>query len=109
METDGPAPKSKVSFGAKFMLFRVLMLAGVPVSFARSKGNFAKILAAAAQQGATWARCGTDGRAGQMHPHHFPDSRVHRCGREVGFLRANQSEIDSDPRSIASAAGQDEM
>ena len=99
METDGPAPKSKVSFGAKFMLFRVLMLAGVPVSFARSKGNFAKILAAAAQQGATWARCGTDGRAGQMHPHHFPDSRVHRCGREVGFLRANQSEIDSDPRS----------
>jgi hypothetical protein len=24
---------------------------------------------------------------------------VHRCGREVGFLRANQSEIDSDARS----------
>ena len=33
------------------------------------------------------------------HKHRFSDSRVHRCWREVGFLRANQSEIDSDPRS----------
>ena len=58
-ETDGPASTSKVSFGAQFMLFRVLMLAGVAVSFARSAGNVAKILSTAAQQGATWARCGT--------------------------------------------------
>ena len=98
-ETDGPASTSKVSFGAQFMLFRVLMLAGVAVSFARSAGNVAKILSTAAQQGATWARCGSDGRAGLLHTHHFADSRVHRCGREVGFLRANQSEIDSDARS----------
>ena len=34
-ETDGLAPKKKVSFGAQFMLFRVLMLMGVPVDFAR--------------------------------------------------------------------------
>ena len=98
-EPDGPSHEGKVTFGAQFMLFRVLMLGGVSVSFARSAGNVAKILSAAARQGATWARCGTDGRAGQLHSHHRADSRVHRCMREVGFLRANQSEIDADPRS----------
>jgi hypothetical protein len=97
-ETDGPVPK-KVAFGARFMLFRVLMLAGAPVSFARGAGNVAKLLSEAAQKGATWARCGSDGRAGLLHHRHFSDSRVHRCGREVGFIRADQSEIDSDPRS----------
>ena len=61
METDGPAPKSKVSFGAKFMLFRVLMLMGVPVDFARGAGNVSKLVSAAAQGGAKWARCGTYG------------------------------------------------
>ena len=98
-EPNGPSRKGTVCLGAQFMLFRVLMLAGVPVSFARSAGNVAKLLSAAAQQGATWARCGTDGRAGRLHAHHFSDSRVHRCGREAGFLRANQSEIDADARS----------
>ena len=97
-ETDGPVPK-KVAFGARFMLFRVLMLASAPVSFARGAGNVAKLLSEAAQKGATWARCGSDGRAGLLHHRHFSDSRVHRCGREVGFIRADQSEIDSDPRS----------
>ena len=97
-ETDGPSPKRQVTFGRQFMLFRVLMLAGAPVSFARSAGNVFKLLSVAARQGATWARCGADGRDGLMC-HHFADSRVHRCGREVGFLRANQSEIDADPRS----------
>ena len=97
-ETDGPVPK-KVAFGARFMLFRVLMLTGAPVSFARGAGNVAKLLSEAAQKGATWARCGSDGRAGLLHHRHFSDSRVHRCGREVGFIRADQSEIDSDPRS----------
>ena len=85
-ETDGPVPK-KVAFGARFMLFRVLMLTGAPVSFARGAGNVAKLLSAAAQKGATWARCGSDGRAGLLHHRHFSDSRVHRCGREVGFIR----------------------
>ena len=104
-ETDGLAPKKKVSFGAQFMLFRVLMLMGVPVDFARGAGNVSKLVSAAAQGGAKWARCGTDGRAGLLHKHHFPDSRVHRYSREVGFLRANQSEIDSDPRSSQVYAG----
>ena len=98
-EEEVRTPKSKVSFGAQFMLFRVLMLATVPVSFAKGSGNVAKLLAQAAEKGATWNRCGADGKDGRQHTHHFPDSRVHRVGREVGFLRENQSEIDSDPRS----------
>ena len=52
-EPDGPSHEGKVTFGAQFMLFRVLMLGGVSVSFARSAGNVAKILSAAARQGAT--------------------------------------------------------
>ena len=98
-ETDRSRKASKVTFGAQFMLFRVLMLSNVPVSFAKDAGNVAKILSEAAGRGAKWARCGADGRAGRLHPHHFSDSRVHRCGREVGFARANQSEIDADERS----------
>ena len=61
-ETDGLAPKKKVSFGAQFMLFRVLMLAsGVPVDFARGAEHVSKLVSAAAQGGAKWARRGTYG------------------------------------------------
>ena len=61
-----PARALESDDGAKFMLFRVLMLANVPVSFARGSGNVAKLLSAAAHKGAMRARCGTDGRACRM-------------------------------------------
>ena len=38
-ETDGLAPKKKVSFGAQFMLFRVLMLMGVPSTSHAAQGT----------------------------------------------------------------------
>ena len=82
------------------MLFRMLLVAGAAVSFAAGQGNMANILATAAAAGAVWARCGADGRDGCSYTAaHFADSRVHRLGREAGFRRANQIEIDSDPRS----------
>ena len=80
------------------MLFRVLMIAGSVVSFASSCGSVMQILTAAAAAGAVWVRCGSDGKNGTQL-HHHADSRVHRCGREVGFRRANQADIDADPRS----------
>ena len=96
----GRCPRHEPAFGATFMLFRVLLVGGVAVSFAAGEGNVAAILAAAAAAGAVWARCGAGGRDGNSYKSsHFADSRVHRLGREAGFRRANQIEIDSDPRS----------
>ena len=96
----GRCPRHEPAFGATFMLFRVLLVGGVAVSFAAGEGNVAAILAAAAAAGAAWARCGAGGRDGNSYKaSHFADSRVHRLGREAGFRRANQIEIDSDPRS----------
>ena len=85
-------------FGVKFMLFRVLKIAGSVVSFALTCGSVMQILTTAAAAGAVWARSGSDGKDGTQ-VHHHADSRVHRCGREVGFQRANQADIDADPRS----------
>ena len=95
---EGPKITKQPCFGAQYMLFRVMMLGGKAVSFSRSEGNWQKRLSEAAKAGAKWARCGTDGRDGLMC-HHFADSRVHRLGREVGFARADQAEIDGDQRS----------
>mgnify|MGYP006907214259 CR=1 FL=1 len=88
-EPNGPSRKGTVSFGVQFMLFRVLMLAGVPVSFARSAGNVAKVLSprppSRGQRGPGAALMAAR-NAGQLHAHHFSDSRVHRCRREAdGF------------------------
>jgi len=96
----GGAQRRDVIFGARWMLFRSLLLAGAAVSFAQGEGNAARIIAGAAAAGAVWARCGSDGRAGKQK-HHFADSRVHRYAREVGFRRSNQTEIDGDERSRA--------
>ena len=94
------SPRHEPAFGAQFMLFRMLLVAGAAVSFATDQGNVATILATAAAAGAVWARCGADGRDGRSYKaSHLADSRVHRLGRDAGFRRANQTEIDSDPRS----------
>ena len=85
-------------FGKAWMLFRLLMIGATVVSFAPTCGSWLQILTAAAAAGAVWARSGSDGKDGTVQQHHA-DSRVHRYGREVGFRRANQAEIDADPRS----------
>ena len=85
-------------FGKVWMLFRLLMIGATVVSFAPTCGSWLRILTAAAAAGAVWARSGSDGKDGTVQQHHA-DSRVHRYGREVGFRRANQAEIDADPRS----------
>ena len=66
------------TFGARFIIFRVLLVAGAAVSFAAGEGNQAAILATAAAAGAVWSRCGRDGRDGTSYKaSHFADSRVH--------------------------------
>ena len=101
-ELDIGGDTSKVPpFGATWMLFRVLMLSGVAVSFAAAKGDLQTVLVAAATTGALWHRCGLDGKNGTLHKWHLPDSRAHQYGREQGFRAPNQAEIDADPRSAA--------
>ena len=80
----GPTRVKEPTFGAQFMIFRVLLVAGAAVSFAAGEGNQAAILATAAAAGAVWSRCGRDGRDGASYKaSHFADSRVHRVAREV--------------------------
>ena len=74
----GPTRVKEPTFGAQFMIFRVLLVAGAAVSFAAGEGNQAAILATAAAAGAAWSRCGRDGRDGTSYKaSHFVDSRVH--------------------------------
>ena len=96
----GRPGSSQHSVPSGCMLFRMLVVGTTVVSFAASQGNQAAILATAAAAGAVWARCGADGKDGRSHKTaHFADSRVHRLGREAGFRRPSQVEIDADPRS----------
>ena len=98
MEQFEDAATRQPAFGAEWMLFRMLVIGTAVVSFAASQGNPAAIFATAAAAGAVWARCGADGKDGRSHnAAHFADSRVHRLGREAGFRRPNQAEIDADP------------
>ena len=90
-------------FGREFMLFRVLVITGLSMASAANGEMTAAAVAAALAAGTAtqhWERCGEDGKDGTQGGH-SSDSRVHRYGREVGFLRDNQQEIDSDPRSKA--------